>query len=128
MHFSINEHHVAHSSPHGLLTISSDPEQGYRPVELFVSSLAGCSGTLLKNLLHKKRITYSSLSLEVHITRDETRANRITSLDFESYVDGSMTEKQRLSLATLVIENCGMIQSVIDTIAITFTIHSTHER
>lgn len=120
MHYIIEEEAVTTSLPHGSLPVSKNPEVGFRPLELFVTSLAGCSGTLLRNLLQKKRISYQGLTMDVDVTRDTERANRITKLHFTVEMDGEISEKQASSIAELVLKNCGMIQSVIDSIEITF--------
>ncbi|MDW2884674.1 OsmC family protein [Exiguobacterium artemiae] len=128
MHFVIQEQTVEGQFSNDMLSVSSDPEKGFRPLELFVTSLAGCSGTLLRNLLHKKRIAYTKLMMDVTITRDPERANRISSLRFQVTVEGEITPKQCATLSPLVLNNCGMIQSVIDSIDITFMIEPSDEQ
>ncbi|MFS0784611.1 OsmC family protein [Bacillus sp. 1P06AnD] len=111
------------------ITISTNAENGYLPFELFVSSLTGCSSSLLARLLTKKRISFDKINVEVTSARNPDEANRIEQLAFEAEVisNKAMTEQQREQLAHLVIKNCGMIQSVVSSIDISFTIQFRSE-
>lgn len=124
MQYIVHENHLETKLSYGKLAISPDEEAGYRPFELFVSSLAGCSGSLLRTLLRKKRITYRTLTLDVSAVRNSAHANRIEQLTFNASIDGDLTEDQGRKIADLVVKNCGMIQSVVDAIDIRFTVVS----
>ncbi|MDR6124838.1 putative redox protein [Bacillus sp. SLBN-46] len=108
------------------ITISPSENKGYRPFELFVSSLVGCSGTILRNILTKRKYAFQKLEIEVSAVRNPDHANRIEQLSFTAYVqsDEPLTSQLEEKISDLVVKNCGMIQSVIQSIDITFTINS----
>lgn len=54
----------------GKLHISTDESLGFKPIELFLSSMAGCSGSMLLHLLKKKRISVTDLQMSVSAERD----------------------------------------------------------
>jgi putative redox protein len=115
---------------YGFLPISPNSEMGYRPFELFVSSLVGCSTSLLANILVKKRLEYKRIDVNVTAVRNKDEANRIEQLTFEVRVqtEEAGKEDQADKLASLVLKNCGMIQSVIGTIEVRYGIEFTPDQ
>ena len=126
MKFMIEANHVQGQLKFSEIAVSPDEANGFRPFELFVSSLAGCSGTLLRDILSKKRISYQKLEMEVEAVRNPEVANRIEQLAFLARVEteNPFSEEQAEKMAKLVIKNCGMIQSVIETIDIKLVIQA----
>jgi putative redox protein len=122
--FTIENEKISGELGFGELSISTNDKKGYRPFELFVCSLAGCSGSLLRNILVKKRLPFRKIEMEVTSIRNPGLANRIEQLDFTAHVqsDELLNGQQSEKLANLVVNNCGMIQSVIHSIEINFTI------
>jgi len=108
------------------ISISPNESYGYRPYELFISSIVGCSGSLLRNILKKQRYTFELIEMEVTTERNPNHANRIEKLSIFSQVrcDQLIETKQAEKLANLVIKNCGMIQSINQSIEISFIIQS----
>lgn len=115
---------------YGFLPISPNTEMGYRPMELFVSSLTGCSTSVLANILIKKRIDYKRIDVQVLATRNPEEGNRIEQLIFNVSVQTDIVDKsdQAEKLAGLVLKNCGMIQSVIGSIDIGYQIEFTPDQ
>ncbi|UYZ21327.1 OsmC family protein [Mesobacillus jeotgali] len=115
---------------YGFLPISPNTEMGYRPMELFVSSLTGCSTSVLANILVKKRIDYKRIDVEVTAVRNAKEANRIEQLTFNVAVQTDTEDKasQADKIAGLVLKNCGMIQSVIGSIDIQYQIAFTPDQ
>lgn len=114
---------------YGFLPISPNTEMGYRPMELFVSSLTGCSTSVLANILTKKRIDYKRIDVQVSATRNPEEANRIEKLIFNVSVQTDIDKAdQAEKLAGLVLKNCGMIQSVIGSIDIGYQIEFTPDQ
>jgi putative redox protein len=115
---------------YGFLPISPNTEMGYRPMELFVSSLTGCSTSVLANILTKKRIDYKRIDVQVSAKRNPEEANKIEQLIFNVSVQTDIVDKsdQAEKLAGLVLKNCGMIQSVIGSIDITYQIEFTPDQ
>ncbi|WP_210365761.1 OsmC family protein [Bacillus sp. REN3] len=115
---------------YGFLPVSPNSEMGYRPFELFVSSLVGCSSSLLANILKKKRIEYNRIDIKVSAVRNPDKANKIEQLAFSARVQSEepFGEHQADKLAGLVIKNCGMIQSVLGSIDVRFQITFTPDQ
>lgn len=124
MKFSIEDEKISGKLGFGEISISPNENNGYRPYELFVSSLVGCSGTLLRNILTKKRIPFEKIDMEVVSNRNPNHANRIEYLAIKAYVisNEDLSPLQAEKTAHLVVKNCGMIQSVIQSIDIVFTV------
>lgn len=108
---------------HGKINISSNTEIGFRPVELLVSSIAGCSGGMLKTILGKRRIDFESIEIEAEIERNEKEAYKVTKVALHYIVYGknlSLTKvQQSLDIA---VKNCAIVQSVNNSIEIIETI------
>jgi uncharacterized OsmC-like protein len=124
MKFTIKKDHIRGTLGFAEIAVSPNEAKGYRPFELFASSLAGCSGTLLETILIKRRHTFHRLEMEAYSVRNPRQANRIEQLSFIAHVYSQDTLKtqQADKIAQLVIKNCGMIQSVIQSIDISFSI------
>ena len=127
MKFTIENEKIVGDLGFGSLPISPNDTIGYRPYELFVSSLIGCSGTLLGNILKKKRVKYKRIEMDVSSVRNPDHANRIEQLSITAYVqsDQSISEQHAMKIADLVVKNCGMIQSVIESIDLTFIVKTS---
>jgi putative redox protein len=127
MKFTIENEKIVGDLGFGSLPISPNDTIGYRPYELFVSSLIGCSGTLLGNILKKKRVEHKRIEMDVTSVRNPDHANRIEQLSITAYVqsDQPLSEENAMKIADLVVKNCGMIQSVIETIDVTFIVKTS---
>ena len=127
MKFTIENEKIVGDLGFGSLPISPNDTIGYRPYELFVSSLIGCSGTLLGNILKKKRVEHKRIEMDVSSVRNPDHANRIEQLSITAYVqsDQPLSEQNAMKIADLVVKNCGMIQSVIETIDVTFVVKTS---
>lgn len=127
MKFIIENEKLIGNLEFGALDISPNAQVGYRPFELFVSSLTGCSGTLLRDILVKKRQPYDKIEMEVSSIRNPDQANRIEQISINAlvYTEKPLSADQNDKISKLVVKNCGMIQSVINCIDIVFTIKST---
>lgn len=127
MKFTIENEKIVGDLGFGSLPISPNDTIGYRPYELFVSSLIGCSGTLLGNILKKKRVEHKRIEMDVSSVRNPDHANRIEQLSITAYVqsDQSISDQNALKIADLVVKNCGMIQSVIESIDLTFIVKTS---
>lgn len=101
------------------LFVSPDPSFGYKPIELLVSSLVGCSGGIFKKVLDKKRLPVDNIKVKANVERNKEEANKITKIDLIFVVEGKNLSIEQLEKALEVtIKNCGMIQSVIGSILI----------
>ncbi|EWG12853.1 OsmC family protein [Cytobacillus firmus] len=127
MKFTINDKNITGELGYGKLPVSPNDKAGYRPMELFVSSLAGCSGTVLWNILQKKRLGVKKIEAEVSVSRNPEEANRINTLTIlaEVHADQALSKVQAAKVAELTVKNCGMIQSVIGSIDISYEVTFT---
>lgn len=108
---------------YGKIDISSNAAIGFRPVELLISSLAGCSGWLLKRILEKKRIPFDAINIEAEIDRNEKEANKVTKITLHYIVFGKyLSVSKAQSSLDLAVKNCAMIQSVKGAIEVVETI------
>lgn len=125
LQFHMNEDGFQTSVNYGDLQVSSQDENGYRPYEMMVSSVAGCSGLVLKRILEKMRIPFSNIQVTASMVRNPDIANRIEKMDLTFTVISTDASDKKLEKALeLTHKNCGMIQSVKDSILITESIHT----
>jgi putative redox protein len=97
----------------GELSISGNSAIGYRPYQLFVSSIVGCSGSVFRTVLNKKRISYEDIEIEAFVERDEGRVNKISKVSLHFIVKGKNLNQEQLQKALIVsTKNCPIIQSV----------------
>ncbi|MFP3844855.1 OsmC family protein [Priestia filamentosa] len=122
MNFTVHNENATRCLKFGEISISPKEENGYRPYELFISSLIGCSGTLLRNILMKKRNPFKSI--EVTASSVTNNANRIEQFSIVAhvYINELTTTHQAEKVTHLVVKNCDMIQSVPQAIKIDFII------
>lgn len=121
--YIMNEHGFQTKTEYDTLQISTENEHGYRPNQLMVASIVGCSGMTLQKVLEKMRLSFTDIHIKANIVRNSDIANRIEKihLDFTVTLTNATTEKLEKALE-VTIKNCAMIQSVKDNIAITETI------
>ncbi|WP_249869520.1 OsmC family protein [Oceanobacillus saliphilus] len=113
MEFTMHENGFESEFDFGKLTISGNDEFGFRPYALLVSSVAGCSGGVLKKVLTKMRIDYDDIRIAADVKRVPEEANRVEEIKLHftligNDIDGNKVEKA-LELST---KNCSMVQSV----------------
>lgn len=106
----------------GELPISPNEEHGFRPYQLMIASIVGCSANLLKNILIKMRMDVQNISITTHIERDEAKANRIKTIHLHFIVEGTNLSKEKVKKALAVArKNCGMIRTVETNVHVTET-------
>ncbi|MDC0705304.1 MULTISPECIES: OsmC family protein [Priestia] len=108
--------------PYGELHIAGDEEYGFRPYQLMVSSIAVCSGGVLRKILEKKRIAFSDLRIQAGVTRNDEKAGRIEKIHLHYIITGEELPLDKIEKSIeLARKNCSMLQSVIDSIEVTET-------
>ena len=108
---------------YGKLNISSNTVIGYRPVHLLVSSIAGCSGGLLKKVLEKKRIAFDTIHIDADVERNEEEVNRVTKIALHYTVFGkNLNSAQVQKSLGVAAKNCSMIESVKGAIEVVETV------
>lgn len=128
MKFSFENERLVGHLEFGDLYASPDSMKGYKPYELMVTSLVTCSGALLVKLLRKKRITFTDVSFLAEGNRNPDVANRIESIKITARVtfDHVIAKEQLEKIEQLVMKNCGMIQTMIDSVNVTYNIQPEH--
>lgn len=105
---------------YGTLEISGNAEYGYRPFQLLVSSIAVCSGGVLRKVLERMRIQYDDITVQAKINRVEKEANRVSDIHLHFLIKGKELSEEKIEKALNVTrKNCSMVQSVKDSINIT---------
>ncbi len=123
MRFSMTEHGFETETSFGTLQVSSNEEHGFRPFQLLVSSLAVCSGGVLRNILEKMRMPATNISIEVkEVDRNADEANKIEKIHLHFVIEGAKVEEKKMPRALeLTSKNCAMLQSVAGSIEVTKT-------
>lgn len=104
------------------LTISGDETKGFRPYALLVSSIAGCSGLVLRKVLNKLRIPFDDITISADVKRNPDEADRIEQIKLHFVISGKEIAEKKLERAmALTHKNCSMVQSVRDSINIVET-------
>ncbi|WP_010170822.1 OsmC family protein [Bacillus coahuilensis] len=118
MHFTMKEGGFTTELPYGELHISGNEEFGFRPFQLLVSSIAVCSGGVLRSILDKMRLSYEDISMEAKVERNEAEANRVEKVYIHFTIRGDLDEKKIEKALHLTRKNCSMVQSVIGSIEV----------
>lgn len=99
--------------PYGKLDVSGDEKYGFRPYQLLVSSLAVCSGGILRTILEKMRLDVKDIGITADAVRNKEKASRVEKVILHFKVTGKGLKKEKLEKALeLTRKNCSMIQSV----------------
>ncbi|SER84988.1 OsmC family protein [Salipaludibacillus aurantiacus] len=107
---------------YGKLVVSGNEEKGFRPFQLMVSSIAVCSGSVLRKVLEKQRMSVKDIQVEADVKRDPERANRLTHITLHYVIHGeNLTESKVEKAVHLASKNCPMAQTVADSVEITET-------
>lgn len=120
MQFTMTEHGFKTATNYGEIDISGNDEYGFRPFQLLVSSVAVCSGGVLRKILEKKRMPASSISIHVkEVKQNAEEANRIEEIHLHFKIQGeNLAEDQMAKVFELTRKNCSMIQSVTPAIEV----------
>lgn len=127
MEFNMKEGGFSASLPYGQLEVSGDEEFGFRPYQLMVSSIAVCSGGVLRKILEKQRVDFKDISIKADVKRIEEEANRIEKVSLHFTITGDNLKEEKIQKAMeLTRKNCSMVQSVIGSIEVeeTFELQS----
>lgn len=122
MKFKMKEVGFSTELEYGELRVAGDEQYGFRPYQLMVSSIAVCSGGVLRTILKKKRMEVEDISLTADVTRNEKEANRIEKIQIHYVIKGKDLAHDKVEQAVeLAKKNCPMVQSVKDSIEVTET-------
>lgn len=118
MEFKWKEDHFVGEFSFGALHVSGQPTLGYSPFELMVSSISVCSGSVLKKILEKRRISVQDITVQANPVFKEEE-NRIVSIHLHFIIEANVSETIVQKCVALAFKNCPMVRSVEQAIQIT---------
>lgn len=122
MEFTMKENSFVTDLEFGQLEVSGNADYGFRPYQLLVSSVAVCSGGVLRKVLDKKRISYKDIKIKVSVKRNEAGTNEVTDIHMHFViVDTDATDEKLAKALEVTTKNCPIVQSVKNSINITET-------
>ncbi|HLR61441.1 MAG TPA: OsmC family protein [Lentibacillus sp.] len=125
MDFHLKEEGVRIDLDYGELDISGDETFGFRPFQLMVASIAGCSASVFRKILQKQRTEIADMKITANVERNPDEANRIERIDLHYVIKGYHLDDDKLYKNLAVArKNCSMIRSVEDSITIEETLES----
>jgi putative redox protein len=84
------------SAPLGAEAAVGGDEDGFRPIELILTGLAGCTAMDVVSILQKKRQDMTAFAVQVHAERAESHPKVFTSAVIEYQVSGHAIEEVAL--------------------------------
>ncbi|MCZ8536991.1 OsmC family protein [Paenisporosarcina quisquiliarum] len=123
MKYVMTEHGLETELEFGKLTISGDETKGFRPYQLLVSSLVGCSGGVLRKVCEKMRMPIEDMEIEVlEVLRNPEEASRLEKVHIHFKLRGDQLEETKVEKAmNLTKKNCSMVRSVDQSIEVVET-------
>lgn len=119
MEFKMKEVGFYTETANGRLNIAGNEEHGFRPFQLMVSSIAVCSGGVLRTILEKMRMTVEDITMNAEVERNKEIADRIEKISIHFKIKGQNLDKRKIEKAMeLTKKNCSMVQSVIGSIEV----------
>lgn len=119
MKFFAKENGMHIDLDYGELSISGNEDYGYRPFQLMVASIVGCSGSVFSKIIKKQRTEIEDMSIDADVERNPKEANRIERITLRYYIKGYNLNKDKLNRnLELSRKNCSMIRSVESSITI----------
>ncbi|APC47236.1 OsmC family protein [Virgibacillus halodenitrificans] len=104
---------------YGVLDISGNEEYGFRPYQLMVASIAGCSGSVFRKILEKQRTEIDDMQITAEVERNPEEANRIEKITLNFKVQGKNLDPAKLQKNLEISrKNCSMVRSVEGSIQI----------
>lgn len=119
MEFKMKEVGFYTETANGRLNIAGNEEHGFRPFQLMVSSIAVCSGGVLRTILEKMRMTVEDITMNAEVERNKEIADRIEKISIHFKIKGQSLDDRKIEKAMeLTKKNCSMVQSVIGSIEV----------
>ncbi|GAB3042612.1 OsmC family protein [Virgibacillus ainsalahensis] len=119
MEFYLKEKGIRTDLDYNELSISGNEEYGFRPFQLMVASIAGCSGSVFRKILNKQRAEVEDMVISADIVRNPEEANRIERISLKFTIKGYRLDPEKLyKNLEIARKNCSMIRSVEDSIKI----------
>jgi len=124
MLFKFKEEGVRIELAYGILDVSEDKHQGYKPEHLLVSAIAGSSAQVFTDLLARHHTHIDDFFIRSEVTRDEDE-NRISRIKLHFVVKGKNLNIDKLyRILESARAQCAIIRSVEDSIEIVETLET----
>lgn len=122
MKFTMSENGFTGDLPFGEIQVSSNDEFGFRPYQLLVTSVAVCSGGVMKKVLEKMRMPAEDIQIEVkEVVRIDEEAGRVAKMHLHFTLKGNIEEAKMERVMELTRKNCSLVRSVENSIEIVET-------
>lgn len=120
MIFEMTDNGFQTETSYGTLQISGNDEFGFRPYQLLVSSIAVCSGGVMRKILERKRIPAKNITIEIkEVYRNEEKASRVERIHMHFIIEGvELSNVQMDKIMEVTANNCSMVQSVKNSIEV----------
>ncbi|QQK75547.1 OsmC family protein [Salicibibacter cibarius] len=121
MEFRIaNEEAFTTQAPFGELLISGEDEHGFRPYQLLVSSIAGCSGSVLRKIMKKRRVEVGDIRIHTDVTRNDEEPHEVKTVHLHYTIEAEGVKEELMEkLLDIAKKNCTIVQSVEPSITVT---------
>lgn len=118
--FQMKDDSMSVNLAYGDLDISGDETKGFRPFQLMMASIVGCSGSVFRKILEKQRTEFEDLIITSTVERNALQANKIEKITLHYILKGYNLDPDKINRnLELSRKNCSMIQSIQDSIEIT---------
>lgn len=122
MKYSMTEKGFTGDLPFGEIQVSSNEEFGFRPFQLLISSLAVCSGGVMRKVLEKMRMPAEDIQIEVkEVIRIEEEASRVSKVHLHFTLKGDIDKSKMPRVMELTRKNCSMVRTLENSIDIVET-------
>lgn len=128
MEFHMQKNSFTTQLEYGELQVSGDAQYGFRPYQLLVSSVAVCTGGVLRKILEKQKVEFSDITIKADFKRNDKGAEEVTAIHLNIAITGSNLREEKLKKAMhLAHKNCSMTQSVKGCIEVTESLTLVNE-
>lgn len=112
-----------------VIQLSGETSRGYKPLELFLLGLAGCTGMDVISILQKKKQNVSAFTVEVSGVRADEHPRVYTSIHVTYNVSGVGIDPKAVERAVELSETkyCPASAMLSKSVAITHTINIINE-
>ncbi len=112
-----------------VIQLSGETSRGYKPLELFLLGLAGCTGMDVISILQKKKQNVSAFTVEVSGVRADEHPRVYTSIHVTYNVTGVGIDPKAVERAVELSETkyCPASAMLSKSVAITHTINIVNE-
>lgn len=120
--------YVTDDISYGSIELAGDGVNGYKPVELFVGTVAACSGGMLRKIFDKMRVEITNIDISTESERNMEEAGRFEKIHIHFRITGKDLSAEKIEKAIeLSRKNCSMTQTIIGCVEVTETYEYINE-